>query len=293
MIAANMVTIEIINWRQYVARGDLKNIAWFKLSTDIAKDKKLYGLSPAQKWAFVVLVCEACKENDGGRVTFSEDYLLNLIALNKKELGPTLQHFVTVGLIEIVQDFSSPTDFNRKTFHAQPVEPVIQTRLDQTRLDESKLDQTRPEKTAETPPSDLDQIYDLSDSEMALGKRWLDMATAEMPHLASSKTWHVAKFAKDLRAVKTSLGYTDEQMMALYNWVSASEFWRPLACSPTGLLKKKDNEIRKIDTIISQMKSSGQRKREIAQEIRNDPDRPINPGGTLTYSRLLELTKGD
>lgn len=284
-----MIEIEIVNWRQYVARGDIKNISWFKLSSDIAKDKKFYGLTPGQKWAFIVILCEACKDNSGGSVSFTEDCLLFLTGLNRKDLESTLQHFKTVGLIDITQKISSPTHDDVKK--VLPVDNFsdAQTILDQTKPDQTRqhrLKKTRKSGSPQSAPSD--QLYDLSDSELELGRKWLEMALAEMPHRANDPKWHGAQFAEDLIAVKNHLNYTDKQMLALFHWVSASEFWRPNACSPRQLLKVRDDGLRKIDTIIAQMKSPHERKREMMSEVIKDPSRPVGSGG-ISLARLMEL----
>jgi len=287
---AKMIEIEIVNWRSYVARGDIKTISWFKLSTDISKDKKLFGLTPAQKWAFVVILCEACKENDGGRVSFTEEYLLNFCTLNKKDLAHALQHFKSVGLIDIPQDFSSPTDQECKTFGSSDDVYSSKTRQDQTRLDESRLDHTRAKSGSsgrKRQPKESDHLYDLTDSELDLGRKWLEMAVSEMPHKATDPKWHAAKFGEDLKAVAKTIGYTHEQMAEVFHFVSSSEFWRPNACSPKQLLKTNDAGMRKIDTIISRMKSPGERKREIGKELISDPNRPTKSG--ISLNRIREL----
>lgn len=286
-----MINIEIVNWRSYVARGDIKNISWFKLSSDISKDKKLFGLSPGQKWVFVVILCEACKDNNGGAVSFTDECLLFLTGLNKKDLQATLQHFKTVGLIDIPEKFSSPIEQD-----AEKVLPVdnfcnTQTRLDQTTQDQTE---TREHYTAKTViprkrgPRREDHIYDLTDEELDLGRKWLEMALAEMPHKASDTKWNAAQFAEDIKAVGKAINYTHQQMLEVFNFIASSEFWRPNCCSPIAMLRAKEGGTRKIDTVITRMKSPHERKREMMSEVIKDPSRPVGSGG-ISLQRLMEL----
>lgn len=286
-----MIEIEIVNWRSYVARGDIKNVSWFKLSADISKDKKLYGLTASQKWAWVCILCEACKENNGGRVSVSDDYLLNICALNKNDLAKSLQHLKTVGLIDIPQTFLRPTDEECKTFGTDESVYSSKTRLEKTRIEETRLDHTRAESESsgrKRQPRERDHVYDLTDSELDLGRKWLEMALSEMPHKASDPKWHAAQFAEDLKVVAKAIGYTHEQLVEVFHFVASSEFWRPNACSPKQLLKKNEAGMRKIDTIISRMKSPKERARDIKEEQEADPTRPRGEG-LMSRQELEEL----
>lgn len=285
-----MIDLYIVKWRSYVSRGDLKHVPWLRINEKMVFDHRIYGLSSDQKWAWIFLLTEAARQNDNGSIRIDKTSLSALARVPESCLDSLLQHLEKHELIEIGARPKKLSDDS----HTDIEDPKIQPEHTLHNL-------TLPDTTSRTPKrgrrkrpaTPKHEIYDLSDAELDLGRKWLDMALSEMPHKQNDPRWHPSRFAADLTLVKKALSYTDEQMAALYNWVSSDEFWRPNCCSPQSLLRKKDNGLRKIDTIVTQMKSPGQRKREIAQEIRNDPDRPINPGGTLTYSRLLELTKGE
>lgn len=254
-----MVTIQIVNWRNYVARGDIKNISWFKLSSDISKDKKLFGLTPAQKWAWVCILCEACKENNGGTVSLAKDYLLNFCDLNEIDLVKTLEHLKIVGLIEMEQNFSSPTHEECKTFGTNEFVYSPKTRLDQTREDNR-----RQKKTVKTKPPV--SVSDLSDEELQLARSWLDLAITEFPHKADSPKWTVERFAMDIRKAQASVKATHQQMALLFDFIKHSAFWRPNAATPGGLLKTGNNGLTKIDNIIASMKPVERRESEILNE---------------------------
>lgn len=57
------VTITIKNWDKYNPKRDQKNYTWLRLDNDISNDTKLFGLTAAQKFMWVHLLCLASKAN--------------------------------------------------------------------------------------------------------------------------------------------------------------------------------------------------------------------------------------
>jgi len=274
-----LIKIQIVKWRQYVARTDLKNVPWLKLQEKMVFDQRLYSLTAEQKWAWVFLLTEGARQNDNGNIQVDLDCLSDLAQIKKNSLESLLQHLAKYELIEIVTDsvqiqtqtFTENPGNNKDTCHRQGNVTEQNTTENKMRLQRGKR--------AKGPAAPLiPEVVSLSDDELSLGSKWLDMASKEMPHKVTDPNWTVSKFANDLVNVKNAINYSDEQMKALFNWVANSEFWRPLACSPMGLLRKKDNDVRKVDTIIAQMKNPFDRKRDIKQEQNADPTRPRGEG---------------
>jgi len=58
-----MITIR--NWDKYNPKRDQKNYTWLRLDNDIANDTKLFGLTAAQKFMWIHLLCLASKANSG------------------------------------------------------------------------------------------------------------------------------------------------------------------------------------------------------------------------------------
>jgi len=55
--------IEINGWSQYNPRKELKSMSWFKLQSDIATSRKLFQLTPEQKWLWIFILSECAKNN--------------------------------------------------------------------------------------------------------------------------------------------------------------------------------------------------------------------------------------
>lgn len=280
-----MVTIQIVNWRNYVARGDLKNVNWIRLNANLPFDHKLHSLPADQKWGWILLLTEGARQNQEGLIEVDIDCLAEIGKLNKKSLHALLQHLEMVELIEI-RVKSVRVRAEKKSQSHEDVRYI--TNVTEHNGTEHNITPETKSSARKRQPKESDHIYDLTDSELDLGRKWLEMAVSEMPHKASDPKWHAAQFGEDLKGVAKAIGFTHEQMADVFTFVSSSEFWRPNACSPKQLLKKNDAGMRKIDTIISRMKSPGERKREIAHEAINDPDRPTSPGG-LSINKLFAM----
>jgi hypothetical protein len=111
--------------------------------------------------------------------------------------------------------------------------------------------------------------------EMGLGDDWLAHALKQMPWKAKASGWDSATFAEQLRKVKKSTGLNDEGMRAVLDFILASDFWEQNAVCPKGLLNKGKSGLRKIDTILSQMKTPEMRRDEKLIEWANGPERNV------------------
>jgi hypothetical protein len=57
--------IEIINWDKYNPKRDQQSYTWLRLNNDIATDPDLFGLSAAQKFVWIEILCQASRKNKG------------------------------------------------------------------------------------------------------------------------------------------------------------------------------------------------------------------------------------
>lgn len=89
--------------------------------------------------------------------------------------------------------------------------------------------------------------------DLDLGRRWADLAKQELPHLKPE----VADYADAIRLLRSD-GFSHEQLERIFKFIRDDNFWRDKALSPRRLrTKKRDSELRKIDTLIASMKRSG------------------------------------
>lgn len=280
-----VVEIEIVNWRSYVARPDLKNVSWIRINVTIPYDHKLHALNGEQRWAWIFLLTEAARQNLDGKMEIEIDCLAEQAKVNKRCLQAALQHLDKAGLIKIRTD----SERTRSDTNTNPYESVHYITNVTNERDGTERDTTLP--THKVPrkrgPRREDHIYDLTDEELDLGRKWLEMALAEMPHKASDTKWNAAQFADDIKKVRQAINYTHQQMLEVFNFIASSEFWRPNCCSPIAMLRAKEGGTRKIDTVITRMKNPFERQRQISKELTADPNRPTKSG--ISLNRIREL----
>lgn len=127
---------------------------------------------------------------------------------------------------------------NRNRTETEQQQPDINLTLSEEGEKETRKEDKGSKKSDPTPP-DLD-----------LASRWLAFAKDGQPHV---KSFSVEKFAADIGKARRSIGYTDDEMVKIFEFIEKDEFWKNQAYSPGGLLKRSKNDLRKIDNIIVQM----------------------------------------
>jgi hypothetical protein len=63
-------------------------------------------------------------------------------------------------------------------------------------------------------------------------------------------------FIKDIVKVRKSLNLTSQEMKGVFEFITNDSFWRENAISPSSLMIKGKNGLRKIDNILIRMKSA-------------------------------------
>jgi hypothetical protein len=107
--------------------------------------------------------------------------------------------------------------------------------------------------------------YDPEDLELA--KPWLEFSLKESSYAKPPKNWIPEGFADGIRQVRASTEFQGKPlnhfgMKAVFQFILTSKFWRRVAWSPEGLLKKNEDGVRKIDNILRQMKPESFRQEE-------------------------------
>jgi hypothetical protein len=246
-----MIVIQIVDWRSYLLRSDIKKHKAFKLSTGLLTSPKMWSVSPQAKLLFVILLDLACQGDEYGCIRQTADCLILTSGINKESLKTSLEELETIKLIQICSE--------------SVLNPC-----------EKNTEKTRRKYVKKT------EVIDLTDDELELGRKWLEMAVSEMPHRANDPKWHAAEFGTELKKVGQAVGLDHAGMLKLFHYVSADTFWRPNACSPKGLLVVNKNGVRKIDNILTRMKKPAERLADIREEQRADTTRPLNEDGVTT-----------
>lgn len=84
------IRVEILNWQKYNPKRAQKTYTWLRLENNIALSRGLHGLTGEQKWAWVVLLCEASKDNKGV-LEIDTEWLADLARVKKNVVESLLR----------------------------------------------------------------------------------------------------------------------------------------------------------------------------------------------------------
>lgn len=97
--------ITIINWEKYNPKRDQKTYTWFRMDNMIYADPKIFQLTPAQKWAWVCILCLASRQNspeiDMGNAP--ANYFAHVSGISPKESVQCIEMFEQFGLVSCVR----------------------------------------------------------------------------------------------------------------------------------------------------------------------------------------------
>ena len=131
------------------------------------------------------------------------------------------------------------------------------------------------------------QVMDLSDAELDLGTQWLKYAVTHFPNRATDPKWTPDQFALELRKVANVAGLTMADMHTILAHIKGDTFWARNATSPSGLLKKGANGMRKVENIFAQTKTKAQIK-----DAQTASDWAENPEKAQEWAEMLEWIGG-
>jgi len=92
--------IEIINWDKYNPKRDQTTYTWLRLNNDFAADQKLYGLSPQQKYAFIIILCE-CSKHNASKITLEPEWLSYICSVSQTEINELLIYLEKKGIASV------------------------------------------------------------------------------------------------------------------------------------------------------------------------------------------------
>lgn len=109
------------------------------------------------------------------------------------------------------------------------------------------------------------------ESDLLIGRRWFAFALKQMPWTKPRAGWSEEKFAAAIYRVRKNADLNAEGVEALFDYIRKDMFWSQNAISPIGLLKASEKTgIRKIDTILNQMKPKFERQLDMMNEAGDD-----------------------
>lgn len=268
----DFMEITINNWAKYNPRHDLKSVPWVRVSATIGYDRELHGLSSGQKWLWVFCLCEAGRENKEGVFGYTTKWLIDASGCSEDEVVGGLKHLSDHGLITITNGSDRiRSDLDGDLTGTNGSVPNVTNVTNVTKRNATLRKKSECASLLPTGP----KFKSLTLLERSLGDDWLAHALKEMPWKEKASGWDSTTFAEQLRKVKNSTGLNDDGLRAVLDFVSEDAFWTKNAVCPKGLLNKVKSGLRKIDTILSQMKTPVMRRDEKLLEWANGPEQDL------------------
>ncbi len=96
------MNIKFKNWEKYQGRKDINKITWFRFDKDTFLDARISTLNvPDERDCFIVLLCEACNQNNNGTVFINHDNIQRMYRISSQVINQTLKKLKKLQVIEI------------------------------------------------------------------------------------------------------------------------------------------------------------------------------------------------
>lgn len=93
------IEVIILNWEKYHKRSDIKYPSWFRVQNTICSSESLYGLTEAERWGWICLLCLASRKNSN-KISFKVPWFCEEFRLDAKVLENTLKKLSLNGCVE-------------------------------------------------------------------------------------------------------------------------------------------------------------------------------------------------
>lgn len=94
--------IKITNWDKYNPRKDRANFTWFRMSNDFFAHRDCFGLKNNEKLLYILLLCEASRENSK-TIEIRSDFIEQMLSVSELENKEMLEQLEISDLIECVE----------------------------------------------------------------------------------------------------------------------------------------------------------------------------------------------
>lgn len=116
------------------------------------------------------------------------------------------------------------------------------------------------------------KILKFSDEDSEIAIIWLKFAIQEMTWTKPPSFWNEENFAKEIAKIRKAVDLNQLGFKKLLEFIENDDFWCKNALSPAGMLKiSRNTGLRKIDTILGQMKTKGMRLNEKMERWKDEP----------------------
>lgn len=214
----------VLGWEKYNPRADYKSMPWFRMDSLMPSDRKLHGMTLAERWLWVVLLCVAARENKSGVFDADISWLSDQAKVDQTVVQVALDKFQDLDLIKIATDVKRSRRVRGTSVNVRETFATDETK----RTDETDLF-----VVAEAPTSPATSQPDLFPNDREIGppsprklaEVWNEECRGAMRKVilsdlkSGSKRWNAAKARLS--------DYPDlDQWRELAKRVAKTRFWR-------------------------------------------------------------------
>lgn len=98
---AETVQIKILNWEKFNTRKDVTNPRWFRLEHNLFEHWQFYDFTHSEIIAWVYMLCEASKRNEGGTVTVNMEHAHRIARLDSTAINSAIRKLKQNQVIEV------------------------------------------------------------------------------------------------------------------------------------------------------------------------------------------------
>ena len=254
----------IRNFEKYNPRRDQKSCSWFRLENDFVTGQDFHSYAPKEKLAWLLMLGVASKQSSSD-VEVELKWWSNATSVRLPNLINFFKKLERDNRVELIEGYYpvmeipcavSVTDATRLVTLRTNVTNVT----NETRTLHAPIPEKKPRKAS--PLRSEVSLKKYTDDDFEIGKAWLKFSTGAMTWKKPYAAWTEEKFSEDIAKVRKATELNQDGFFALLNFIENDNFWVKNALVPSGLLRKNSEGIRKVDTILGQMKPASLRQHE-------------------------------
>jgi len=200
--------LKIVKFEDLKHRPNLKSMPWFKISSLIITDRKLFGLDPDQKWFWICLLCFAAQENSN-EVEIDVPWAAHEAGVCEEKILQAIEHFKKNNMITIIKsDKSSVHTCNTRV---TPVIHACNTRV--------AIEKSREEKII-----NKQQVLKFLPIDLKLAELLKSKIVETNPLARKIKKVNPEKWADHFRLLRKD-GVNPDQISQVINWAFNGNYY--------------------------------------------------------------------
>ena len=99
LVIGDKLRITVLNWSKINARKDVKEPSWFKFKHKFFEDSDFYDFTAFEKVAWLYILCECSKQNNGGDTTVNTLHAHRVAGIDTTVLKSTIKKLQSLGIV--------------------------------------------------------------------------------------------------------------------------------------------------------------------------------------------------